>query len=142
MALWSEPGALHRTQRLFAGRLRSDQANIAAFLGGPALAKSFALRFAGRPGRRPAAPAPNSSDGAPHARAVDAVIQGILPAWEPGDVLLSAGNSHYRKTERRQQGTGRAGVNFLGGGDSGGTEGALTAHICRAVREKATTRAP
>ena len=55
--------------------------------------------------------------------AVDAVIAQIDPLLEPGDVLVDAGNSLYRDTERRLK-EPRTWA-FLGMGVSGGEEGAL-----------------
>jgi 6-phosphogluconate dehydrogenase len=56
--------------------------------------------------------------------AVDAVIEELRPHLEPGDVLVDAGNSHYRDTERRGQALAAAGIHFVGMGVSGGEAGA------------------
>jgi len=57
--------------------------------------------------------------------AVDAVIEESLPSLRKGDILIDAGNSHYRDTERREAHLLRQGVHFIGMGVSGGEEGAL-----------------
>ncbi len=56
---------------------------------------------------------------------VDAVLEGLLPYLEPGDVVIDGGNSFYQDTIRREQALARRGVSFLGVGVSGGEEGAL-----------------
>jgi len=56
---------------------------------------------------------------------VDAVIDGLLPLLEPGDLIMDGGNSYYRDTERRSQELAAKGFNFMGVGVSGGEEGAL-----------------
>jgi 6-phosphogluconate dehydrogenase len=58
-------------------------------------------------------------------KAVDAVIEELLPALQPGDVLIDGGNSHYSDTVRREQMLKLKGVYFVGAGISGGEEGAL-----------------
>lgn len=57
--------------------------------------------------------------------AVDAVIDDLLPLLEDGDILIDAGNSHYRDTERRIVRAMKKSVRLLGMGVSGGEEGAL-----------------
>jgi len=56
---------------------------------------------------------------------VDAVLDDLLPLLSAGDVVLDAGNSHFRDTERRQKTLKEKGVYLLGVGVSGGEEGAL-----------------
>jgi 6-phosphogluconate dehydrogenase len=58
-------------------------------------------------------------------RAVDAVIDGLLPLLEPGDLIMDGGNSFYRDTERRSEALTAKGFAFMGVGVSGGEEGAL-----------------
>lgn len=58
-------------------------------------------------------------------RAVDAVIHGLLPLLDPGDLIMDGGNSFYRDTERRSEELTAKGFNFMGVGVSGGEEGAL-----------------
>lgn len=58
-------------------------------------------------------------------KAIDAVIDQLLPFLEPGDVIMDGGNSHYLDTERRINDLKEQGIHFLGVGVSGGEEGAL-----------------
>ena len=58
-------------------------------------------------------------------RAVDAVIDGLMPLLEPGDLIMDGGNSYYRDTERRSKELTAKGLHFMGVGISGGEEGAL-----------------
>jgi len=60
----------------------------------------------------------------PKFAAVDAVIEGLLPLLEPGDVIIDGGNTHYRDTERRTKFVESKGLLFIGTGVSGGEEGA------------------
>lgn len=57
--------------------------------------------------------------------AVDALLEELLPLLAEGDVLVDAGNSHYRDTERRIARCAERSVQFVGMGVSGGEEGAL-----------------
>jgi 6-phosphogluconate dehydrogenase len=57
--------------------------------------------------------------------AVDGILKDLLPNLEPGDILIDAGNSHYRDTERREKALAESGFHFFGMGVSGGEEGAL-----------------
>ncbi len=57
--------------------------------------------------------------------AVDAVMEELLPMLEKGDIIIDAGNSHYRDTERREVRLKKMGIHFVGMGVSGGEEGAL-----------------
>ncbi len=58
-------------------------------------------------------------------KAVDAVIDSLLPLLEPGDLIMDGGNSFFEDTERRSVALGDAGFRFMGVGVSGGEEGAL-----------------
>jgi len=58
-------------------------------------------------------------------RAVDAVIDALLPLLEPGDVIVDGGNSHFPDTDRRVEAVAGTGITFVGMGVSGGEEGAL-----------------
>ncbi|MHB1001193.1 MAG: NADP-dependent phosphogluconate dehydrogenase [Armatimonadota bacterium] len=58
-------------------------------------------------------------------KAVDAVIESLLPYTEPGDLIIDAGNSHYPDTERRMAELDAKEILFLGMGVSGGEYGAL-----------------
>jgi 6-phosphogluconate dehydrogenase len=58
-------------------------------------------------------------------RAVDAVIEQVLPLLEPGDIIIDGGNSHFPDTIRRTDYVESKGFYFIGTGVSGGEEGAL-----------------
>lgn len=60
----------------------------------------------------------------PAGKAVDSVIQDLLPLLEPGDMIIDGGNSHYPDTDRRLKELEEKGIKFLGVGVSGGAEGA------------------
>jgi 6-phosphogluconate dehydrogenase len=55
---------------------------------------------------------------------VDAVIGDIAPRLAAGDVVVDAGNSHFRDTDRRAAQLARDGLLLLGTGVSGGEYGA------------------
>jgi 6-phosphogluconate dehydrogenase len=55
---------------------------------------------------------------------VDAVLGGLDPLLERGDIVLDGGNSHFKDTERRGAALGARGVHYLGVGVSGGESGA------------------
>ncbi len=57
-------------------------------------------------------------------RAVDAVIEQLLPLLNPGDIIIDGGNSNYNDTNRRWQELTAKGIRFVGMGVSGGEEGA------------------
>src|SRR3990167_4182069 len=57
--------------------------------------------------------------------AVDELLAGLMTFLEKGDVIVDCGNSYYKDTQRRFESLGRAGIDFLGCGVSGGEEGAL-----------------
>ncbi len=57
---------------------------------------------------------------------VDAVLDGLLPHLEPGDIVVDGGNSHFADTERRVARVAEHKAHFVGMGVSGGQEGALT----------------
>jgi 6-phosphogluconate dehydrogenase len=56
---------------------------------------------------------------------VDLVLNDLVPLLSAGDVVIDAGNSHFRDTDRRQAHLAASGIHFLGVGVSGGEEGAL-----------------
>jgi 6-phosphogluconate dehydrogenase len=58
-------------------------------------------------------------------KAVDEVIEQLLPLISKDDVILDGGNSHYLETARRYQFLNNLGIHFIGCGISGGEEGAL-----------------
>ncbi|MFO0902984.1 MAG: decarboxylating NADP(+)-dependent phosphogluconate dehydrogenase [Pirellulales bacterium] len=57
--------------------------------------------------------------------AVDDLIEQLLPALEPGDVIIDGGNEYYANTERRTKYVESKGLLYVGSGVSGGEEGAL-----------------
>jgi 6-phosphogluconate dehydrogenase len=57
-------------------------------------------------------------------RAVDMVINELLPLLQPGDLVIDGGNSYYADTDRRTQELTEKGIRFLGVGVSGGEQGA------------------
>jgi 6-phosphogluconate dehydrogenase len=56
--------------------------------------------------------------------ATDAVIDGLVPLLEPGDVVVDGGNALFTDTIRREKALGEKGLLFVGSGVSGGEEGA------------------
>ncbi len=58
-------------------------------------------------------------------KAVDAVIDDLLPLLSIGDIIIDGGNSHYNNTQKRYHRLKEKGIHFLGIGVSGGEEGAL-----------------
>jgi len=57
--------------------------------------------------------------------ATDAVIDEFAPLLEQGDMIIDAGNAHFKDTRRREAKLKPTGVHFVGMGVSGGEEGAL-----------------
>lgn len=57
--------------------------------------------------------------------AVDEMIAQLRPLLSEGDILIDAGNSHYKDTDRRVAELSAAKLRFVGMGVSGGEEGAL-----------------
>ncbi len=57
-------------------------------------------------------------------RAVDVVIEQLLPHLEPGDIIIDGGNSNYEDSRRRAQELEAQGFLYAGVGVSGGEEGA------------------
>jgi len=58
-------------------------------------------------------------------KAVDELIEALLPHLEEGDILIDGGNSHYPDTVRRTAYVESKGFLYIGTGVSGGEEGAL-----------------
>jgi 6-phosphogluconate dehydrogenase len=56
--------------------------------------------------------------------AVDAVIDGLRPHLEAGDVIIDGGNTDAADTTRRQKNLAESGIHLIGLGVSGGEEGA------------------
>lgn len=59
----------------------------------------------------------------PHS-VVDGVIQDLIPSLSKGDIVIEAGNSHYKESIRRYEELKEHGVHFMDAGTSGGMEGA------------------
>jgi 6-phosphogluconate dehydrogenase len=58
-------------------------------------------------------------------KAIDSVIDSLVPFLEAGDIIMDGGNSHYEDTERRYDELKTKGIDYLGIGISGGEVGAL-----------------
>lgn len=59
----------------------------------------------------------------PHS-VVDSVISEIRPFLDKGDIVIDAGNSHYKESLRRYNELKEFGIRFMDAGTSGGMEGA------------------
>lgn len=59
-------------------------------------------------------------------KAVDALIDQLIPHLDQGDVLIDGGNSNFEDTIERVKRVESAGLLYVGTGVSGGEEGALT----------------
>ncbi|GGF79166.1 6-phosphogluconate dehydrogenase (decarboxylating) [Paenibacillus albidus] len=59
----------------------------------------------------------------PH-QVVDSVLSEITPLLSKGDIVIDAGNSHYKESIRRHGQLQQQGIYFLDAGTSGGMEGA------------------
>ncbi|SDJ11756.1 phosphogluconate dehydrogenase (NAD(+)-dependent, decarboxylating) [Alteribacillus bidgolensis] len=59
----------------------------------------------------------------PHSN-VDSVINEITPFLNSGDIVIEAGNSHYKESIRRYNQLKEFGISFMDAGTSGGVEGA------------------
>lgn len=57
-------------------------------------------------------------------KATDAVIDGLVPLLEEGDIIIDGGNAKWTDTIRREQELTAKGLRFIGSGVSGGEEGA------------------
>ncbi len=55
----------------------------------------------------------------------DAVIDQLVAAFDPGDIIVDGGNALFTDTIRREKAVRETGINFVGAGISGGEEGAL-----------------
>lgn len=56
--------------------------------------------------------------------AVDEMLRKLAPLLAAGDIVIDAGNSFFRDTQRREQESRLQNLNFVGMGASGGEEGA------------------
>jgi len=57
-------------------------------------------------------------------KATDAVIDGLVPLLEAGDIVVDGGNALWTDTIRREKALAEKGLRFIGSGVSGGEEGA------------------
>ena len=57
-------------------------------------------------------------------KATDAVIDGLVPLLEQGDIVIDGGNALWTDTIRREKALRDKGLRFIGSGVSGGEEGA------------------
>ena len=57
-------------------------------------------------------------------KATDAVIDGLVPLLEPGDIVIDGGNALWTDTIRREKALREKNLRFIGSGVSGGEEGA------------------
>src|SRR5471030_794172 len=57
-------------------------------------------------------------------KATDAVIDGLVPLLEQGDIVIDGGNALWTDTIRREKALSAKGLRFVGSGVSGGEEGA------------------
>ena len=55
---------------------------------------------------------------------VDSVISELKPLLEEGDIVVEAGNSHYKESIRRYEELKEIGIRYMDAGTSGGMEGA------------------
>lgn len=58
-------------------------------------------------------------------KAVDDLIEHLLPLLEPGDIIIDGGNTLFTDTDRRTRYVESKGLFYIGAGVSGGEEGAL-----------------
>jgi 6-phosphogluconate dehydrogenase len=57
-------------------------------------------------------------------KATDAVIDGLIPLLDKGDIIIDGGNALWTDTIRREKALKEKGLRFIGSGVSGGEEGA------------------
>lgn len=58
----------------------------------------------------------------PHGKAVDGILEDVLPRLSKGDIVIDGGNEWWADTERRQRRAAEKGVRWVGMGVSGGCE--------------------
>ena len=58
-------------------------------------------------------------------KAVESVIERLIPLMEKEDIIIDGGNSHYLDTTRRMHAVRKYGIRYIGCGISGGSAGAL-----------------
>jgi 6-phosphogluconate dehydrogenase len=60
----------------------------------------------------------------PAGKIVDSVIHDLIPHLGKGDLIIDAGNSHFKDTDLRSKSLAEKGILYMGVGVSGGEEGA------------------
>lgn len=60
----------------------------------------------------------------PAGKPVDAVLESVTPLLDPKDIVIDAGNSYFKDTERRIANLASKNLHFMGMGVSGGEQGA------------------
>ncbi len=60
----------------------------------------------------------------PAGQVVDIVIRELIPNLDKGDLIIDAGNSHFKDTDLRSKSLAEKGILFMGMGVSGGESGA------------------
>src|SRR5260221_5083271 len=60
----------------------------------------------------------------PAGQVVDTVIRELIPLLEKGDLIIDAGNSHFKDTDLRSKSLAEKGILYMGVGISGGEAGA------------------
>jgi 6-phosphogluconate dehydrogenase len=60
----------------------------------------------------------------PAGKPVDAVLESVKPLLSKGDIVIDAGNSYFKDTNRRVADMATLGLHFMGMGVSGGEKGA------------------
>lgn len=58
-------------------------------------------------------------------KAVDELIDSLMPLLDKGDIIIDGGNTHFPDTNRRTKHVESKGMLYIGAGVSGGEEGAL-----------------
>lgn len=58
-------------------------------------------------------------------KAIDEMIEALIPLLSPGDIIIDGGNTHFPDTNRRTALVESKGLLYIGTGVSGGEEGAL-----------------
>ena len=72
----------------------------------------------------------------PAGKAVDDVLEQLVPLLAPGDIIIDGGNSHYQDTLRHYEYLKARGIRFADSGTSGGIEGARHGACCMVGAEK------
>lgn len=60
----------------------------------------------------------------PQGKIIDSILGDLVPKLSKGDIVIEAGNSHYKDSVRRGADLAQKGINYFDVGTSGGMEGA------------------